>query len=118
MQPTPAGPMAIPAASTCIGFLLSVMLTAIPFWLVMSGRWPIRTRPRRSSPGAIVQIVVHTCVLPARQHALGRRLDAARLPVFTAVIVVLIVIGGSLWIMYHLNTNMMPMPGAGMEPRS
>jgi cytochrome o ubiquinol oxidase operon protein cyoD len=32
---------------------------------------------------------------------------------FTLVIVA-IVIAGSLWIMYHLNTNMMPMDGIGM----
>jgi cytochrome o ubiquinol oxidase operon protein cyoD len=32
---------------------------------------------------------------------------------FTAVMV-LIVIAGSLWIMYHLNTNMMPMPAVEM----
>ncbi|MBM3929066.1 MAG: cytochrome o ubiquinol oxidase subunit IV, partial [Sphingomonadales bacterium] len=33
-----------------------------------------------------------------------------------AAVIVLIVIAGSLWIMYHLNTNMMPMSGMDGTP--
>jgi cytochrome o ubiquinol oxidase operon protein cyoD len=64
---------------------------------------------------AIAQILVHTvCFLHVNTSSEGGWTLMAY--VFTAVIV-LIVISGSLWIMYHLNANMMPMTGAGM-PRS
>ena len=93
--------------SYLVGFLLSVVLTAIPFWLVMAS--PI------ANPGvtaalvitfAVVQILVHTvCFLHVNTQAQGGWTLIAY--VFTGVIV-LITIAGSLWIMYHLNTNMMP----------
>ena len=96
--------------SYLVGFLLSVVLTAIPFWLVMAN--PL------ANPGltaalvigfAVVQILVHTvCFLHVNSQAEGGWTLLATL--FTAVILV-ITIAGSLWIMYHLNTNMMP----GME---
>jgi len=55
---------------------------------------------------AAVQIVVHTIFfLHVNTRAEGGWTLMAY--VFTAVIV-LIVLAGSLWIMYHLNTNMMP----------
>lgn len=93
--------------SYLIGFALSVVLTAIPFWLVMANPG--------LSPGvvatviivsAVVQILVHTvCFLHVNTEAEGGWTLLAY--VFTGVIV-LITILGSLWIMYHLNTNMMP----------
>ena len=93
--------------SYLIGFALSVVLTAIPFWLVMANLG--------LSPGvvatviivsAVVQILVHTvCFLHVNTEAEGGWTLLAY--VFTGVIV-LITILGSLWIMYHLNTNMMP----------
>lgn len=93
-----------------IGAILSIILTAVPFWLVMSGAGP--------GPGvtaaiifafALVQIVVHVvCFLHLDTQAEGGWTLLAFL--FTAVIVIL-TIGGSIWVMYHLNTNMMPMPG-------
>ncbi|MCD2323022.1 cytochrome o ubiquinol oxidase subunit IV [Sphingomonas sp. IC-56] len=96
-----------------IGTMLSILLTVIPFWLVMSGAQP--------APGwlagtifamALVQIVVHViCFLHLDTRSEGGWTLLAFL--FTVVIVV-ITIGGSVWVMYHLNTNMMPMPG-GME---
>ncbi len=94
-----------------IGFLLSVVLTAVPFWLVMTGAVASVAVAAGLIFGlAIVQIVVHVVCflhLDTRQEG-GWTLIAF---VFTAVIVT-IVIGGSLWIMFHLNTNMMPMqPG-------
>jgi len=89
------------------GFLLSVILTAIPFWLVM-------TEALASTPAtavaifacALVQIVVHVVYflhLNTRSEG-GWTLIAF---IFTVVIVG-ITIGGSIWVMYHLNTNMMP----------
>ena len=93
--------------SYLVGFLLSVVLTAIPFWLAMAN--PL------ANPGltaalviifAIAQILVHTvCFLHVNTQAEGGWTLIAY--VFTGVIVFITIIG-SLWIMYHLNTNMMP----------
>ncbi|MCC6827528.1 MAG: cytochrome o ubiquinol oxidase subunit IV [Novosphingobium sp.] len=90
-----------------IGFVLSVVLTAIPFWLVMSGALADRTLTGLVVSGfAAVQIVVHMVFflhMNARAEG-GWNLLAL---LFTVVIVV-IVLTGSLWVMYHLNANMMP----------
>ena len=93
-----------------LGFALSVVLTAIPFWLVMSGVLASTQATTIAIVAfAVVQIVVHTVsFLHVNPRAEGGWTLMAY--VFTAVLV-LIVIAGSLWIMYHLNTNMMPMSG-------
>ena len=88
-----------------IGFLLSVVLTAIPFWLVMTGALPPQLTAAVVVCSAVVQILVHTvCFLHLNTRAEGGWTLMAY--VFTAVIV-LIVIAGSLWIMHHLDVNMM-----------
>lgn len=99
--------------SYIVGFLLSVVLTAIPFWLVMTGALEDTQWTVIAIIGfAVAQILVHTvCFLHVNTRAEGGWTLLAY--VFTAVIV-LIVIAGSLWIMYHLNTNMMPMTQGGM----
>ena len=97
-----------------IGFLLSVVLTAIPFWLVMTGTLDPTTKTVLITVAAIVQIFVHTvCFLHVNTRAEGGWTLMAY--IFTAVIV-LIVIAGSLWIMFHLNSNMMPMTGMDAQP--
>jgi cytochrome o ubiquinol oxidase operon protein cyoD len=89
------------------GFLLAVLLTAVPFWLVMGGVLP---NPQWTAllifAFALVQIIVHVRYflhLDTRSEG-GWTLISF---VFTVVIVG-IVIGGSIWIMFHLNNNMMP----------
>jgi cytochrome o ubiquinol oxidase operon protein cyoD len=92
-----------------IGTILAILLTAIPFWLVMSGtlRDPQATAVVIFAM-ALVQIVVHViCFLHLDTRSEGGWTLLAFL--FTAVIVFL-TIGGSVWVMFHLNTNMMPMP--------
>ena len=93
--------------SYLVGFLLSVVLTAIPFWLVMAN--PIGNQGIIAAiiiAFAVIQILVHTiCFLHVNAQAQGGWNLISY--IFTAVIV-LITIAGSLWIMYHLNTNMMP----------
>lgn len=93
--------------SYLIGFGLSVVLTAIPFWLVMTDALGNAQATSAAVIAlAVVQILVHTvCFLHVNTQAEGGWTLVAY--VFTAVIL-LITIGGSLWIMYHLNTNMMP----------
>ena len=97
-----------------VGTILSILLTAVPFWLVMSGvLHDAQTTALLIFAMALVQIVVHVvCFLHLDTRSEGGWTLLAFL--FTAVIVVL-TIGGSVWVMYHLNTNMMPMPGGAME---
>ncbi|RAH99272.1 cytochrome o ubiquinol oxidase subunit IV [Acuticoccus sediminis] len=89
------------------GFILSVILTAIPFWLVMSGYIPDKTTTALLVMGfAVVQIVVHMVFfLHMTPSAEGGWTMMAL--IFTLVLVV-ITLAGSLWVMYHMNTNMMP----------
>ena len=89
------------------GFLLSVVLTAIPFLLVMSKALPTSGITALVILGfAAVQIVVHMIYfLHMNTRVEGGWSMLALL--FTAVLV-LIMLSGSIWVMYHLNTNMMP----------
>lgn len=89
------------------GFVLSLLLTAIPFWLVMGH---VFARPGTTAlvilAFAAVQIVVHMVYfLHMNTRAEGGWSLLAL--IFTAVLVV-ITLSGSVWVMYHLNENMMP----------
>ena len=93
--------------SYTIGFVLSVILTAIPFWLVMGKVFD------KSSTTALVilafaavQIVVHMIYfLHMNSKAQG---GWSMLALIFTVVLVVILLSGSLWVMYHLNHNMMP----------
>ena len=93
--------------SYSIGFILSVILTAIPFWLVMG-----KVITDSSTTGfvilgfAAVQIVVHMIYFLHMNTKSEGGWSILAL-VFT-VMVVVIMLTGSIWVMYHLNTNMMP----------
>ncbi|MBX3593074.1 cytochrome o ubiquinol oxidase subunit IV [Sphingomonas sp.] len=89
-----------------IGFALSVILTAIPFWLVMTMPLSAGATAAIIMGLAIVQIIVHMIFF---LHMTPKAEDGWSLTslVFT-VIVVVIMLAGSLWVMHHLNTNMMP----------
>lgn len=91
-----------------IGFILSVILTAIPFWLVMAR--PLDTGPTVAiiMAFAVVQIVVHMVYFLHMTPKAEGGWSLTSL-VFT-IIVVVIMLAGSLWVMHHLNSNMMPMP--------
>ena len=89
------------------GFVLSVILTAIPFWLVMGN---VFDKPGTTAivilAFAAVQIVVHMIYfLHLNAHSQGGWNMLAL--IFTIVLVV-ITLSGSLWVMFHLNHNMMP----------
>ena len=95
-------------ATYMIGFALSVFLTAIPFWLVMGDVF-------RSSQVAgvvimafaAVQIVVHMVYfLHMNRKSEGGWILMSLL--FTGIIIVIALVG-SLWVMHHLDANMMPM---------
>ena len=89
-----------------IGFTLSVILTAIPFWLVMTGTFSAAATAAIITVFAIVQIVVHM-VFFLHMNAKAEGGWTLSTLVFT-VIVVVIMLAGSLWVMSHLHTNMMP----------
>lgn len=93
--------------SYAIGFVLSVILTAIPFLLVMGkGFDSSRVTALVVLGFAAVQIVVHMIYfLHMNTRAEGGWSMLALL--FTGVLLV-IMLSGSIWVMYHLNTNMMP----------
>lgn len=90
-----------------VGFVLSIILTAIPFWLVMAK--VISDRPTAVlvlGLFAVAQILVHmVCFL----HMNGKIEGGWTLlsTIFTVVFVA-IAISGTLWVMFHMNANMMP----------
>ena len=90
-----------------VGFLLSAVLTAIPFWLVMGDvfRSPV-TAAVVVLLFAVAQIFVHMIYFlhmnPRSEH--GWTMLAM---IFTVVLVV-ITLAGSFWVMFHLHANMTP----------
>ncbi len=88
------------------GFVLSVILTTIPFWLVIAKVIPNPTVTTFVILGfAIVQIYVHMVFfLHMTSKAEGGWTWMSL--IFTLVLVV-ITLTGSLWITYHLKANMM-----------
>ena len=89
------------------GFVLSVILTAIPFWLVMTDVLGNAVHTSLIIMAfAVVQIVVHMIYfLHMNTKSEGGWTILAL--IFTLTLVV-ITLTGSIWVMYHLNTNMMP----------
>jgi cytochrome o ubiquinol oxidase subunit IV len=90
------------------GFLLSVVLTAIPFWLVMGS---VLNDTLVTSiiimALAAVQIVVHMIYfLHMNTKSEGGWTFLALLFTLTLVVITLV---GSIWVMYHMDQNMMPM---------
>jgi cytochrome o ubiquinol oxidase operon protein cyoD len=90
-----------------IGFGLSVILTAIPFWLIINHVIADKvTAGLVISAFAAVQVVVHMIFFLHMNGKVEGGWNLLAL-IFTAI-VVLIVLSGSLWVMYHLQANMMP----------
>ncbi|MBO1907373.1 cytochrome o ubiquinol oxidase subunit IV [Microvirga sp. 3-52] len=90
------------------GFVLSVILTAIPFWLVMGD---VLNDTLMTSivimALAAVQIVVHMIYfLHMNTKSEGGWTFLALLFTLTLVVITLV---GSIWVMYHMDQNMMPM---------
>jgi cytochrome o ubiquinol oxidase subunit IV len=87
------------------GFILSLILTAIPFALVMSGAWPVSTTLAVIVIAGLVQILTHLHYFLHLDTSSAERWNVLAL-IFTILIMILFV-GGSLWIMYTLNYRMM-----------
>jgi cytochrome o ubiquinol oxidase operon protein cyoD len=91
-----------------IGFVLSVILTAIPFWLVMEGPLSNGATAAIILAFAAIQMIVHMIFF---LHMNGKSEGGwTMMALIFTIIIVVITFSGSLWVMYHLNHNMMPMP--------
>ena len=102
--------VALPHASMrdyAIGFVLSVVLTAVPFALVMAAPLSAGLTVAVVLACAVVQIVVHMVYFLHMNPRSEGGWNMLAL-IFTTVFVV-IILAGSLWVMYHMNANMMPM---------
>lgn len=96
------------------GFVLAVILTVIPFWLIMGNVISDRaTAVMVLGVLAMIQIVVHMVYF---LHMNGKIQGGwTMLSTIFTVVFVAIGIAGTLWVMFHMNTNMMPehvMPAA------
>ncbi len=96
------------------GFGLSVVLTAVPFALVMGHVFsdPVAAALLIMTFG-LIQVVVHM-VLFLHMNTKSEGGWTMLALIFT-IIMVVIAMSGSIWVMYHLNTNMMPMSPAEMR---
>ena len=96
------------------GFVLSAVLTAIPFWLVMAGVIADSQMAALAVMGiGFVQIVVHMVYfLHMNTKSEG---GWTMLALIFTVVMVAITLAGSIWVMYHMNGNMLPMKPADMS---
>lgn len=96
------------------GFVLAVILTVIPFWLVMG---KVIEKPHIAAivilAIAAVQIVVHMIYFLHMSSKLEGGWSLLAL-IFTIMLLV-IMLAGSIWVMYHLNANMMPVSAHDMK---
>jgi cytochrome o ubiquinol oxidase operon protein cyoD len=91
------------------GFVLAVILTVIPFYIVMGKVFgsPVITAIVILAIGA-VQMVVHMIYF---LHMDGKAEGGwSMLALIFTLVLVVITLSGSMWVMYHMNHNMMPTP--------
>ena len=88
-----------------VGFILSIILTGIPFWIVMEGSASHGTMLAVILVSAVVQIMVHLVCFLHMNTSSSERWNVAALA-FTVLIIAILVVG-SIWIMWNHNLNMM-----------
>ncbi|HTH61354.1 MAG TPA: cytochrome o ubiquinol oxidase subunit IV [Paraburkholderia sp.] len=91
--------------SYMIGFVLSVVLTAASFWVVLHGGFTHETALLGLAVLAAVQIVVHLVYFLHLNTSSSQRWNVSAFA-FT-VLTLAIVIGGTLWVMHNVAMNMM-----------
>ena len=91
--------------SYVIGFLLSVILTAIPFGLVMFPSMPKDITIMVVVALAVIQVVVHLVYFLHMDRSAEQRSNESTF-MFTVMVIALLV-GLSLWIMFSIHTSMM-----------
>ncbi len=87
------------------GFILSIILTVLAFVLVKQRFLSDSLLYFSLALLAIMQLIVQSiCFLRLNSGVEGRW---SLMPFLFAIFVIVILVGGSLWIMYNLNYNMM-----------
>ncbi|MXP67579.1 cytochrome o ubiquinol oxidase subunit IV [Pantoea sp. Aalb] len=87
------------------GFIYSIILTIIPFWILINKVAPYITTMTVVLVCAIIQIQVH---LKYFLHLDRKSEDGWNIiSIIFAAIIILIIVIGSIWIMSHLNYNTM-----------
>jgi cytochrome o ubiquinol oxidase operon protein cyoD len=91
-------------ASYLIGFVLAVMLSAIPFYLVYAHTLPPSRTLLVIGAAAVLQILVHLRFFLHLNFTSTPRENLLAIA-FTAILV-FIMVGGSFWIMFDLHYRM------------
>ncbi|WP_176516822.1 cytochrome o ubiquinol oxidase subunit IV [Pseudomonas ceruminis] len=91
--------------SYMIGFVLSIILTAIPFGLVMYPSLPKNLTVLIAVAMAVIQVVVHLVYFLHMDRSKEQRSNVSTF-LFTAMVIALLV-GLSLWIMFSIHFEMM-----------
>lgn len=89
-----------------VGFILSVVLTAIPFALMMIGTLPRSAVLIGILSAAAVQMLVHIRYFLHLDTSSALRWNLMAL--IFAVLIMVLFVGGTIWIMWHLETRLMP----------
>ncbi|WP_194792315.1 cytochrome o ubiquinol oxidase subunit IV [Pseudomonas sp. UFMG81] len=91
--------------SYMIGFVLSIILTAIPFGLVMFPSLPKNLTVLIVVAMAVIQVVVHLVYFLHMDRSKEQRSNVSTF-LFTVLVIALLV-GLSLWIMFSIHYEMM-----------
>ena len=91
--------------SYMIGFVLSIILTAIPFGLVMFPSLPKNLTVLVVVAMAVIQVVVHLVYFLHMDRSKEQRSNVSTF-LFTVMVIALLV-GLSLWIMFSIHFEMM-----------
>lgn len=91
--------------SYLIGFVLSVILTVVPFAIVMAGSASKAVILSVVLVCAVVQILVHLVYFLHLNTSSEERWNLVAL-LFTVLIIAIVVVG-SIWIMWNTHANMM-----------
>ena len=113
---TVAGESHASVKSYMIGFVLSIILTAIPFSLVIDAAhygFTAETVLAAVLMLAVVQVFVHVVYFLHMDRSAEQRWNVVAFA-FTVMILV-IVVSGSVWIMHNANANMEPTMMQGSE---
>ena len=90
--------------SYAIGFVLSIILTVIPFGVVMYSGMPHGYIIAALAIAACVQIIVHLHYFLHLDGSSSARWNVIAL-LFSVLVMALIIVG-TIWIMYHLKYNL------------
>jgi cytochrome o ubiquinol oxidase operon protein cyoD len=93
--------------SYVVGFVLSIATTLLAYFFVVNEVWPKEALVYIVMAIAVVQLIVQLVFFLHLGRGKGRRWKV--LTFLFAFLVVLVVVIGSLWIMHHLDYNMMHM---------